>query len=413
MVITKLEAENVKRLKAVSITPDGNAVVIGGNNAQGKSSTLDAILMGLGGKRAFDAQPVRRGADEANITIELSGDYVVRRTINANGKTELVVTNKDGTKYSQPQKLLDGLMSKISFDPLEFERMIPSAQRALLLQLCGKGEQIDFVVTRRAALARELTDATRDRKTVTEEVGRMPVYPEVTARVSTEGILQSISMASTVAAEAARLDQIVLQLKEKGRGFISRIESLKAEIRQLEDMAAATGRELEAAIAHRSTIVIPDTSEAQRQLQASEEHNEKWAANEAAARRRQELVAHEQREKRIMADIEQCEAERLAILSSVQFPIEGLSVSEEGVLFNGLPFEQASQAERLKISTAIGIALNPELKVLLLRDGSRLDEENLKMVAQMAQAADAQVWIERVSKGEECSVIIEDGEVLK
>lgn len=81
------------------------------------------------------------------------------------------------------------------------------------------------------------------------------------------------------------------------------------------------------------------------------------------------------------------------------------------VLYQDIPLDQCSSAERLRVSVSIGLAMNPKLKVLLIRDGSLLDEDNLQMIATMAEKADAQVWIERVGDGEECSVVIEDGQV--
>jgi hypothetical protein len=92
-------------------------------------------------------------------------------------------------------------------------------------------------------------------------------------------------------------------------------------------------------------------------------------------------------------------------------PIEGLALNEEGVTFNDLPFSQCSSAEQLRISVAMGLALNPKLKVLLIRDGSLLDEESMKALAEQAAAADAQVWLERVGDKDKCAVIIEDGAV--
>ena len=68
-------------------------------------------------------------------------------------------------------------------------------------------------------------------------------------------------------------------------------------------------------------------------------------------------------------------------------------------------------AEKLRVSVAMGLAMNPKLNVLLIRDGSLLDADNLEMVARMAEVADAQVWIERVGDGAECQVIIENGKI--
>ena len=100
-------------------------------------------------------------------------------------------------------------------------------------------------------------------------------------------------------------------------------------------------------------------------------------------------------------------------LSEAKFPIKKLSFDEDGVIFDGIPFDQCSTAQQIKISVAMGLVMNPKLRVLLIREGSLLDAKNLEMIAKMAKKADAQIWIERVSKGEECQVIIEDGSVVK
>ena len=50
--ITALEAENVKRIKAVALTPSPTGLtIVGGNNNQGKTSVLDALAWALGGDR--------------------------------------------------------------------------------------------------------------------------------------------------------------------------------------------------------------------------------------------------------------------------------------------------------------------------------------------------------------------------
>jgi len=98
-------------------------------------------------------------------------------------------------------------------------------------------------------------------------------------------------------------------------------------------------------------------------------------------------------------------------LAGAKFPIDKLSFDEDGVMYDGIPFKQCSTAEKIRVSVSMGFAMNPELKILLIREGSHLDDDSLAMVCKMAEEADGQVWIERVGKGDECSVIIEDGEV--
>ena len=129
MKIIELQAENVKRLKAVDITPDGTLQIIGGKNAQGKSSVLDAIWLALGGGKATKETvlPIREGESKASVTLDL-GDLVVARSWTLKGTT-LKVTAKDGATYRSPQKMLDELVGRLSFDPLAFTRLSAREQR--------------------------------------------------------------------------------------------------------------------------------------------------------------------------------------------------------------------------------------------------------------------------------------------
>src|SRR5262245_55130191 len=117
--IVKLEAANVKRLTAVAIEPDGNLVVIGGKNGAGKSSVLDSIAFALGGKDLLCEEPLRNGTEKGHVSVDL-GDLHVRRTFTPDGGSTLVVANADGARYPSPQKVLDALVGKLCFDPLDF-----------------------------------------------------------------------------------------------------------------------------------------------------------------------------------------------------------------------------------------------------------------------------------------------------
>ena len=71
--------------------------------------------------------------------------------------------------------------------------------------------------------------------------------------------------------------------------------------------------------------------------------------------------------------------------------------TDEGVTYNGVPFSQASSAEQIRVSLAMAMALNPKLRVVRILDGSLLDADSMRQVAEMATAADYQVWVERVA----------------
>jgi hypothetical protein len=109
--------------------------------------------------------------------------------------------------------------------------------------------------------------------------------------------------------------------------------------------------------------------------------------------------------------IEAIDDDKQKQLESAKWPVDGLGFSDDGITFGGLPFEQASSAEQLRVAVAIGLALNPTLRVLLIRDGSLLDGDNLEAISEMASEADAQVWLERVGDDGHCAVVIEDGQI--
>ena len=129
MRIIKLTAENIKKLKAIEITPKGDVVRITGKNGAGKSSVLDAILYALGGQKAIPDKPIREGQRKARVTLDL-GEYTVERRF---GKSSQVyVTAKDGSAIRSPQQLLESIAEKVSFDPASFERLHHGQQAALL-----------------------------------------------------------------------------------------------------------------------------------------------------------------------------------------------------------------------------------------------------------------------------------------
>jgi hypothetical protein len=129
--IIRLQAENFKRLKAVTITPEGQIVQISGKNGQGKSSVLDSIWAALGGAEAIPKLPIRKGAEEAVIKLDL-GEYLVTRKFKAREdgdfNTSLVIETPDGMRPKSPQTLLNELVGRFSLDPFQFVNMTPKGQ---------------------------------------------------------------------------------------------------------------------------------------------------------------------------------------------------------------------------------------------------------------------------------------------
>lgn len=407
--IVRLDVENVKRVRAISITPHGETVILGGKNAQGKTSVLDAIEMVLGGGKALPAEPIRRGAKQATIVCDL-GDLVVERVITRTGTT-LTVRDKDGKKQSSPQTLLDALCSRIAFDPLAFSRMDPAAQNEVLRKLLG----LDFgeLDQRREALYARRTDVTREAKSTRARSEGMTIPPSTPAEpVAVSDLLARLT-------EITRADQAASDRQwrlSKAQETVANADN--AVTTALAALEAARGRAMAAkmalkALEREEAPAAPDVSaeELQRQIAGAQAVNDNVRRRGERDRLEAEANELEQKVFELTASIDAIDDEKRATIAQAAFPVPGLALGEKGPTLNGVALAQASGAEKLRVSVAIGLALNPRLKVLLVRDASLLDAASLTMVGEMAAEAGAQIWLERVGTGDPTAVVISDGQV--
>ena len=424
--IIALQAKNIKRIEAVEIKPDGHVVVVGGQNKAGKSSVLDSIAYTLGGKDLIPGVPLRQGEAKGHVTVELASDdgqkLKVRRTFSERGTTSLKVTTADGSTPASPQTLLNTLCGKIAFDPLEFTRLGPQKQAETLRGLVG----LDFTAhdTVRRSLFDERSGVNRDAKAARARLDAAEFYDGMPAEeVSVINLTKELSLAQATnrAKEEAcskvkeGANQTLLAAKEVERTAYN-VEIAQEELRkaQAERNAAASSRterdkEVSKLKAAADAMIADDCQPILDKIAASDETNTKVRSNIARKKLAQESADLEVKAASLNDRIENLDSAKEKEFRSAKWPVDGLGFGSDGITFSGLPFEQASSAEQLRVAAAIGLAVNPTLPVLLIRDGSLLDDDNLAMLAELAEKHDAQLWVERVGEGEECSVIIEGG----
>lgn len=421
--ILSLNIENVKRLYAVDITPSQPVVAVCGNNEQGKSSVLDSIQMALGGKDSIPPQPIHTGKDSAEIVIKLDNGIVVTRTFTATG-TYLKVVNEKGVPYSSPQALLDELTGKLTFDPLAFLKLDSTKQADTLRKLLG----IDLapLKAKHKKIYEERTAVNRRLEELRAQVGGLPSFPDAPKEeVSSIALLAEIDTATAhnngIEAQRSKAAAVLMQIKSVDRDLASvaaqivEAERKLGELRERQNNLTADktklGEQHSALMLEEAKLSPIDLAPLSAQLSTFEETNRKVRANSTRAKVIEEGKRKKGESDALTKQLEALEAEQVKTLTEAKFPVEGLSFAEDAVLYNGLPLEQASGAGRLRVSVAIGAALNPQLRVILIRDGSLLDDKNLEALRKTAEELNLQVWLEKVGEGKECSVVIEDGRV--
>lgn len=412
--IISLQAENIKRLKAIRIEPDGSMIVIGGKNAAGKSSCIDSIEYGLRGGKALPQKPLREGQEKGYVVIE-TPDLVINRTFTASGNSNLVVRNRgNGLKLSSPQAILDKLAGDLTFDPLAFARMNeanPKKAKEVLQKLLG----LDFAEldSKRDALFAERTMATREEKSLEAQFANAPHYPDckATAEESASALANELTRKKEHNSKINSLQEMAQALAESMYDKKNELQELKDKVLRLEEEIKGDEKVQIDYEMQLKGMQVQDTSEIELKLKEVDCLNMQVRAN-AQYKTLEKALAEKHEATEVMSKaIKDIDSEKEHLIFSAPMPIEGLAFSDEGVTFNGIPFSQCSSAEQLKISVAMGAALAPELKIMLIRDGSLLDSESLGVVKAMAEKHGLQIWCERVSEGKEVSLIIEDGEV--
>ena len=432
MHIVNLQMENLKRVVAIEIAPTEPLVEITGRNGAGKTSVLDGIWWGLAGTRAHQPEPIRRGASSARIRLDL-GELIVTREFTkrppAPGKsderltTRIKVESADGAVFGSPQKVLDDLFDSLSFDPLKFARMDPKAQYQSLRDLVGVNLDETTAANAKDFEARTLENRiAKDRRAAAAAV----TVPEAAqdAPVAVDAILADLTRAdehndarAKLQGDARNLKDALSRADDAAEAAEAKVTALKLELAEATKASkAALAVKKKAAKAYDSREPIPDAVETKplhTAIREADQKNQDIAAARSIAERKQaldeEADAAEVKALSLTDRMGLRNADAKTRLEAADMPVPGLSLAHGQVTFNGAPFEQASDAEQLRVSCAIAMRGNAKLKVIRVRNGSLLDDASLEVLRTMAAEHDYQVWIERVDSSGTVGFVIEDG----
>lgn len=439
--VIRLEAHNVKRIRAVDITPDGALVAITGRNEQGKSTVLDCLWWALAGAKNIQSVPIRTGESTAAIRLTLGTppdrvELVVERRFTAKS-SYLHVENADGSPFASPQMLLDRLLGALTFDPLAFTRMKPVEQfdqlrRAVKIDLdfdaLDRATQAEYA--RRTELQRQARDRAAQARGIPlpDDLPEQPIDTEALLDIIAEGDTNNAAIEAERAARAGRERDRAFAIASADR-TAAEVRAAQAKIADLEATIAALRQQI---VAHQETesrqrlhaqeigaelAALPplpapvDTTATRAALRQAQTTNE-WIAQRARSRAMaEEAEALQAQADQLTASMEARAQQRADAIAAARMPVEGLSLGDKCVIYQGLPFDQASLAVRIRVSLAIAMATGSELRVVRIVEGSALDSASMALVREMAEQHDFQVWVEAMREDGKTGIVIEDGEV--
>jgi energy-coupling factor transporter ATP-binding protein EcfA2 len=424
MRIIRLEAQNIMRLEAVDVTPSEFVVKVSGENESGKSSLLNAIFFALAGKSNHPGRPVRDGAETASIRLTL-GEHEPERIVtvrfNPSGPS-LSVESMEGAVFKRPQQLLDSLVGGLTFDPLAFSILPKKEQLEALRKVVTVDVDLDAIDRQRAETYTRRTDINRE---VTRLHG---LSTTLQAHIDPEMDVEPLDVAALVAelGEVGARNTEMAQRRAGMKAIQRKQESLAVTIEDIKTRIAALQQSLEKAEAELAAVneeyvafppIGPDIdgSDIQARITAAMEEN---ARRDVQARRRaeygkvvDELTAAKVHSDVATEDIALLDSAKRVAIEAAKMPVDGLSFGDGEITYNGLPFDQASTAVQIKVAVGIGMAVNPKLRILCIREGSLLDDKSMAVIAKMAEDNDMQVWIECVSSHATTGIHMVEGSV--
>ncbi|MCM6847250.1 AAA family ATPase [Lactococcus lactis] len=398
--INKLEIENVKRVKAVSLEPTQNGLtVIGGRNGQGKTSILDSIAWALGGNKYKPSQPHREGSVlPPNLQISLSNGLEIKR----DGKnSDLKVIDPSGQKAGQ--KLLDSFVEEFALNLPKFMESSSADKARTLLQIIGVGDKLAEFEKKEQELYNERLVIGRVADQKKKFAAEMTYFQEAPKElISVSELIQEQQAILAKNAENERLRGQRDSLKQ-------RQTQLDSEIARLIEEKAKIDQQLE--IAEKDALDLHDESTEQLEYSISntEEINRKVRANLDKEKAEQDAQIEKEKYDNLSAQIDRIRLDKNQLLEDADLPLPGLSVAEGELLYKGQRWDNMSGAEQLKVSTAIVRKLNPECGFILIDKLEQMDLDTLKEFGQWLEQEQLQAIATRVSTGDECSIIISDG----
>ena len=407
--INKLELENVKKIKAVALTPSANGLtIIGGNNAQGKTSVLDAICWALGGNKYKPSNPQNDASViPPNLNITLSNGLVVERT----GKNStLKVTDPNGNKGGQ--QLLDEFIEQLAIDLPKFMESSSKDKANTLLQIIGVGDQLALLEKEEKELYNERLAIGRIADQKKKFAKEQEYYQDAPKDlVSPSELIQKQQEILAKNGENQRKRENVARIEQDVAFFTQEVNNLKIQLENKQKQLNESLADLEIAKKDAVDLIDESTEELEQSIANIDEINRKVRANLDKEKAEDEAREYERQYESLTCKITEVRDSKTELLKGAQLPLEGLSVEDGELTYNNQKWDNMSGAERLKVSTAIVRKLNPKCGFVLLDKLECMDMDTLNEFGRWLEQEGLQAIATRVSTGDECSIIIEDGYV--
>lgn len=407
--INKLEIENVKRIKAVKMEPSANGLtIVGGNNKQGKTSVLDSIAWALGGDSFRPSKPQREGSViPPNLHLVMSNGLIVERK----GKnSSLKVTDPNGQKGGQ--QLLNEFVEQLALNLPKFMESSNKQKAEALLQIIGVGDQLKELEQKEQELYHERLAIGRISDQKEKFAKEQPYFPEAPKElISPAALIKQQQEILSRNGENQRKRERVMHYKKTVAFLDQKIAAMREQLQKKEQELEEAVKSLKIARMSAEDLQDESTAELEDSIANIEEINRKIRANLDKDKAEEDALYYREQYNSLTVKIHDTRDAKIQLLKNANLPLPELSVEEGELVYQGQKWDNMSGSDRLKVATAIVRKLNPKCGFVLIDKLEQMDMQTLQEFGHWLEQEELQAIATRVSTGDECSIIIEDGYV--
>ncbi len=420
--IVELNISNIKRIKAVNITPKNDLVIIEGDNANGKTSIMDSISYLIGGKRLIPEEPIRKG-EKKGYAEAFFGDFQVSRTWTNPYTSYLKIKTKDGMEPKNPQTFLNEKIGSFSLEVAELVNMDKDERVRVFKRITGLN--LDDLSEKRERTMEVRKDKNKDLARLEAELKNYSDLPDIEEGLNFDELqedrrkkeLDNVAYREKeVAVEDLIGGREILQgVIEEDKGEIvehqESIAELELHIKKTIQDSAKEDTEIITEKKELELMVYTDLTEIDAKIKKSVEQIELKGKRDRKKEIDKEIVTTSEKIDKYNGVLDTIKDEKTKRIKESEIPVEGVEFDGESIRYKGVEFKECSTAEQIEISIAIGIKENPKIRIILIRDGSAIGKAAKERIRELAKENNFQIWVERVAETKGNEIFIEDGEI--
>jgi len=428
--VLSLVVENFKNIEKTEVDFAGRSATIIGKNGAGKSSLIQAICSPID-SNYIPAKPVKKGEERGSIELTIGGSLHGEEETYTLGlhfsekhkKGRITVTNSEGEKVNGGKQFISDIVGNIGFDIQEFIKLGVTSSGSISKP--GTQEQIEIlkklmpkdVLKQMHDLDKEFKDVYEARADVNRDISHakskleghdfsqdeLERYNEV---VDTDGI---VSKMTNIEKELEKYNKVFstvdslldsIPLKQERLALLEeKVEALHAEI-------TADIDKLDKGEVWLANKTKPSIEAMNIELSNANMHNNKVKEVKSLQDSQIAIRLLQENSEANTERLDKIKREKKQIFTSSPLPVKGLTFDEEGIYFKGLPFVEGQHPSStiISIGAKIGMALNPNLRMLVIKDGSLLDKKTLKWLVTQCEKENYQLFVEMVADNEEVEI---------